>query len=595
MNKFVLAPLGLLMQVLALMVMLQFEVHVTTAFVVPNKWSIRSSKGIRSSWKYGNNRYQNSGRLDVLRKQKEAGTAIYGKAEADEKGSSPINIIGAKKGDVKVKSELQTVGQELIDSETIKNAVDNGNTICRIAATADGKLPRRYSSSESNSHGSSSSSFQTTTDKIDAIYNAISNQHLKIMSTMDNAQNNITTTQTLRESLENSGFQLLSQRDLDLCSALNSGYLLRLSIAPDVKDLDPGIYHEFYPPTSSSPSSSAEENEIETVATREQDLLFGGRILVFRRGYSQENTSGRLILPKLDYLQSSLVQRSASAVARRIATIDDFVSAQITSRITSTVGQTQTNIQSTLDGWKNKILVGPDTADDESDANSSSNGNGSGNKNAVRLQSKIKLPLEKGVDMLKNATAATGESLENTLADREREKSKKGNPIKLERYAGTANVKILDSPDGDDALSPFLVCEVNLGGGAEEGGRKSEDIDSNIGASANGDMNAKEGDGRTKNVDRAEQDLLRGIESGDLTCKYDKEGMKQIDSDSEDQQQPIHLLERVSIANLVDFFSKGGRRRLIKSFFSVSELVEPTYEEVRENILFVSFFRNNRM
>jgi hypothetical protein len=42
----------------------------------------------------------------------------------------------------------------------------------------------------------------------------------------------------------------------------------------------------------------------------------------------------------------------------------------------------------------------------------------------------------------------------------------------------------------------------------------------------------------------------------------------------------MHLLKRVSISNLVDFFSTGGRRRLIQSLFSISELIEPTYEEV---------------
>ena len=47
-----------------------------------------------------------------------------------------------------------------------------------------------------------------------------------------------------------------------------------------------------------------------------------------------------------------------------------------------------------------------------------------------------------------------------------------------------------------------------------------------------------------------------------------------------EMEEPAYLLKRISIANLVDFFSKGGRRRLLKRLFSVSELLEPTYEDV---------------
>jgi hypothetical protein len=42
----------------------------------------------------------------------------------------------------------------------------------------------------------------------------------------------------------------------------------------------------------------------------------------------------------------------------------------------------------------------------------------------------------------------------------------------------------------------------------------------------------------------------------------------------------MELLERVSINNLVDFFSKSGRRKMIRAILEKSELVEPTYEEV---------------
>jgi len=40
------------------------------------------------------------------------------------------------------------------------------------------------------------------------------------------------------------------------------------------------------------------------------------------------------------------------------------------------------------------------------------------------------------------------------------------------------------------------------------------------------------------------------------------------------------IAPRVSISDVVDLFSTGGRRRLIKSLFSKSKLVEPTYQEL---------------
>ena len=43
----------------------------------------------------------------------------------------------------------------------------------------------------------------------------------------------------------------------------------------------------------------------------------------------------------------------------------------------------------------------------------------------------------------------------------------------------------------------------------------------------------------------------------------------------------MQLLDRVSISNLVDLFSLSGRRKLLRTLFARSELVEPTYEEVR--------------
>jgi hypothetical protein len=45
-----------------------------------------------------------------------------------------------------------------------------------------------------------------------------------------------------------------------------------------------------------------------------EPLLFDGQVLVFRRGYSTEVTEGLLLFPKIDYFQTSVVQRSTATV-----------------------------------------------------------------------------------------------------------------------------------------------------------------------------------------------------------------------------------------------------------------------------------------
>jgi hypothetical protein len=458
-------------------------------------------------------------------------------------------IIGAK---ISTATTLEG-SADVLDEDAGSNSTTNGTrqtsnetsainfkTICRIAASADGKIPAVDKSASDRL----SSSITKTSDKIDAIYNAINNQHLNSLSIMDDIQNNATTIQTLTESLQNSGFIPLSQRDLDLCAALNPGYLLRLSIAPDLKNLDPDVHHEFYPLDTSASSIHNSKS------------LFGGRVLIFRRGYNQEITTRRLLLPKLDYLQYSLVQRSASRVARRISEIDSSLSF----RITNSSQSLQRSIQSTLDGWKDKIK---DMNDEDGNENGLGTDISAGKKITNTASRFVKHPLKKGVDMLKNATSATGNSLNATLVEKK--------IIKLERYtsAGTgsrtrsitrlgkvgedANSKFMD-PDSlniDVALNPFLVCEIDSDDGY--GG-----IDTNGSALAYSYGYVSDGDDDDDDDD------------DDNTSE----------SSRPQTQLPIRLLKRISIANLVDFFSDGGRRRLIKSLFSISELVEPTYEEI---------------
>ncbi|KAL7565327.1 hypothetical protein ACA910_014609 [Epithemia clementina (nom. ined.)] len=65
------------------------------------------------------------------------------------------------------------------------------------------------------------------------------------------------------------------------------------------------------------------------------------------------------------------------------------------------------------------------------------------------------------------------------------------------------------------------------------------------------------------------------LNHNDLRCSYDAK----IETTGK-QLPPMQLLQRVTISNLVDPFTKEGRQSFFSTFFSKSELVEPTYEEV---------------
>jgi hypothetical protein len=131
---------------------------------------------------------------------------------------------------------------------------------------------------------------------------------------------------------------------------------------------------------------------------------------------------------------------------------------------------------------------------------------------------------------------------------------KEGGLFKLGRYGGS-KVRFVGSPDPTDALQPFIICEV-----PEMPSFSSELETRNF-----------------TNVAIAERDMKDEINCNLYSCEYDE---KTSSSQIKGGRTRMELLERVSINNLVDFFSKSGRRKMIRAILEKSELVEPTYEEV---------------
>ena len=301
----------------------------------------------------------------------------------------------------------------------------------------------------------------------------------------------------LRNSLEDAGFELLSRRDIDLCDSLNAGYLLRLSIVPDVGDLDSSIAMEFYP----------ERFLANGTATNKDELLFDGRVLVYWRGYSEEVTQGRLLLPKLDYLQASLVQRSAAWVKRRLDHIERAVSRKLLER-------------------------------------------------ARILRRKAKESVDRIAD---SVPVDIGSFLRRVVLDEKEMEAvigqKDGGRFKLGRYGGS-KVRFVGSPDPTDALQPFMICE----------DPDASPFDSKVEAH---DASP------TAVVEREMKDM---INHNVYNCEYDEKIQGQ------GGRPRMELLQRVSINNIVDCFTKSGRRKVIRAILEKSELVEPTYEEVRTRI-----------
>ena len=336
----------------------------------------------------------------------------------------------------------------------------------------------------------------------------------------------------LKESLESAGFELLSLRDFDLCQALNVGYLLRLSIVPKIRNLDPLIGEEFFPDRVASMSN--DQYEYEDIYEKEEDdesgnldpLLFDGRVLVFRRGYSEEVSRGRLLLPKLDYLQTSLVQKSAAAVSDAISAIQMNISSKVTKSSESFKKSSRESLYKAADSITKK-------------------------KMSNYLQKSLKYDDEK---------------------NHKKKKRRKKKKIQLARYGGS-RIQFVGTSDFGDALEPFLLCEINDSNPVMESSNNENSIEESMTNSSEILLPLSSLD---ENVSIENKILYAGLESGAVGCNYDTNSIQ-----PSSEKNSYHLLERVSISNIVDFFSKEGRQRLIKSFISKSELVEPTYEEVR--------------
>jgi hypothetical protein len=401
-----------------------------------------------------------------------------------------------------------------------KSIINTGMApICRIVTRSGAKIPTTTPPSLIQQ--------QDFLDKLDAFYHAESRQRTKNLRYLGPSKQKLQNAEAkqvvdrgeeeklvseVRGSLEDAGFELMSRRDLDLCESLNAEYLLRLSILPDVKELDSGLAREFYPKRFGANGTVLDENE----------LLFGGRVLVYWRGYSEEVTRGRLVLPKLDYLQASIVQRSAAWVKHRLDAVESELMTALVRRVRIARRKAQRLVVRFLDSIPVKFVA------------------------------------KMARDVVMDDDAVEGVCMSES-------KVVQGRP-RLSRYGGS-KIKFVGSPNPDDALGPFTICEVNYDDPSPVPNANAEYL-RNLGRTAIDN---------TTSTAAVEHDIYEEVNNEPFTCQYDAQMSK---NNPEDQLPPMQLLERVSISNLVDLFTTSGRRSLLKEIASKSELVEPTYEEV---------------
>lgn len=424
--------------------------------------------------------------------------------------------------------------------------------VCRVVTLSDGMIPqsrlpeRLYRA-------------PYALRKLDDIYHSMSHEETRRLRYMDrpdaegipfnDEREEGKLVSVVRNSLEDAGFELLTQRDMDLCNALNSGYLLRLSIVPDVKDLDPGIAQEFYPEWFAANGTSSRPPH--------DNWLFDGKVLVYWRGYDTEVTRGRLLLQKLDYLQTKLVQSVAVSLKTRLEATERLLSRTTRRARRATVAWSVARARAAVDALP---VLG-----------------------ALGLRRRLRR-------WRPSTAAAAAEQQRRKSSTTHQDNMRRPEPFfQLARYGGSSRQRIL----GNDPLQPFLIYESDAeeycslhfddkavnGRSASPGGSGSSSRQATNSTTLdverqNGDVtrvNGQLSNSTDYSLDQMDEEFYECINHSELRCPYDQDVTA---------LPPMQLLRRVSMNNVVDLFSKEGRRTLISSLFAKTELVEPTYKEV---------------
>jgi Protein of unknown function (DUF3754) len=366
---------------------------------------------------------------------------------------------------------------------------------------------------------------------------------------------------TIRTSLEDAGYKLLSKRDLALCDSLNAGYLLRLSILPELSKLDSSLGKEFYPERFLNDNDHVDD-----------DLLFKGKVLIYYRGYSQEVSQGRLILPKLDYLQASLVERLMNTVKVHVDRVERIV------LFRSSI-EYRNALAFITKSYRSAIKKLPKT------------------QNVIMQQFRTTL-LQASYTTTKVCSGSI-DDVQSHFTKRPKTRSRSRRSLKLfetfSRYSSpglfvatstSPSSLFTEAPNPTDPIRAFTICEKQIAeiqnkydvNGVSSSSYSSNDNccnDNECYSSAKNNIFPMNKIGDISISDAVDKDIYELLNNRNLRCPYDNT-YENRDRDL----PPMQLLQRVSLGNLVDLFTKQGRKKLVQAIVSESKLVEPTYEEV---------------
>ena len=340
---------------------------------------------------------------------------------------------------------------------------------CRVVASSDGKIPTQQSLLPASLYEP-----PEILSKLDAIYHATSHEKTRDLKYMEKelastsvqsqqrqsleADEEAKAIRVLRQSLEDSGFNLMSRRDLDLCQALNNDYLFRLRILEDLSELDESIAREYFPEKFEVFENGTVVPNIHEKEGAPQDLLYDGRVLIFWRGYGQELTRGRLLLPKIDYLQASIVQNAASYVRSRLNIVEDGLAVQ--SKV----------IYDRFSTWIVSVV-------------------------ASVLQ---KIPSDRVSKWAGAKLVEVAERTQKRMEEEEKQKRKDDKRIKLRRYGGSTG-----------ALTPFMICEV--------GYQPNGDMIMN-----GANVNSTDERSFVFDSAAVDHDIYKAMNRGQISCRYDE-------------------------------------------------------------------------
>jgi len=211
--------------------------------------------------------------------------------------------------------------------------------------------------------------------------------------------------------------------------------------------------------TTNGESSSDADVADNTIASH--DFLYNGHVLIFWRGYGQELTRGRLLLPKIDYLQANIVQKAAGKVRRRLEVVEKKIT------------RTTKAVYDKFENWLVSMVA-----------------------RGLQL-----IPSQRVAEWARIKLVEVAEKTKIRMRE-ESTRKKTERRISLQRYGGST-----------DAVAPFMICEVDY---ENEQGEATAQVNGNSTLASSTTSSLDE---------VVNHDIYEAMNQGQVSCGYDIKAM----------------------------------------------------------------------